>query len=61
MSDSRLDFVNIKSALIQRSTDMITWEDWQVMDLEDNICEAVDLITGEPQYFYRAVEAEETP
>ena len=51
--------VNVKSALIQRSSDMVTWEDWKTMDLEDNTCEAVDLTTDTPQYFYRAVEAEE--
>ena len=51
----------MKRALIQRSTDMVAWEDWKTMDLEDNTCEAVDNTTGEPQYFYRAVEAIETP
>jgi len=51
----------IKRALIQRSTDMVTWADWKTMDLEDNTCEAVDFTTGEPQYFCRAVEAEVNP
>jgi len=43
-----------------RSTDMLTWEDWQTMDLEDNTCEAIDLTTGQSKYFYRAVEATQT-
>lgn len=53
--------VNVKSALIQRGTDKVIWEDWKTMDLEDNSCEAGDLTIGESKYFYRAVEAEETP
>ena len=46
-----------KLDLIQRRTDLIHWEDWKTMDLEDNTCEAVDLTTGESKYFYRALEA----
>jgi hypothetical protein len=40
---------------VQRSTDLVNWEDWRLVDLGEDGCEAIDS-TRENSHYYRAVE-----
>jgi len=48
---------------LQRSENLVDWEDWQTMTLGGNAtrCGAIDTTTSAPHRFYRAVEDEPRP
>jgi hypothetical protein len=41
---------------VQRSTNLIDWEDWKTVTLEGTSCELSDETSTASQRFYRAVE-----
>ena len=41
---------------LQRSEDLVDWEEWQTMTLGGEGCGLIDNTTGKPHRFYRIVE-----
>jgi hypothetical protein len=48
-------------AAIQRSKNLVDWEDWQTMTLGGEGCGLIDTTTASPHRFYRVVEDTPTP
>ena len=49
--------VNVEKAVLQRSTDLIHWEDWQTINLSENSSDIIANTASMTRSFYRAVEA----
>jgi hypothetical protein len=41
---------------VQRSANLIDWEDWRVLTLDGTGCEVIDETSGASHRFYRAIE-----
>ena len=48
----------IHNPRMQRSTNLVDWEDWKVVPLDGNGCEITDSVAPGGGVFYRAVKAE---
>ena len=58
-----LDISDGQRVKLQRSANLVDWEDWQTMTLGGNAtgCGLIDATTATPQRFYRAVEGMPRP